>query len=361
LTTLFCLIFITRLPAADEAKFSPLPTPISNNAVAISHDSGDSRIFSFMGIGPKKTWDAVTGSSYELNPATGKWKELRPVPGVAGRLGASAVALHDQVFIFGGYVVDGQGGETTVPDLNVFVPAENRYYRGKDIPVPVADAVVGLYHDRYIFVIGGRSTADAESKDGGAVRNVQIYDTDKDTWTQATPIPGTPVFGHAGAIVGDTIVFVDGARKNTGGANPKYIASSDCWMGTLPSSKKGDITKIEWSQIVAHPGSARFRIAAGAGASDRRGGKIYFSGGSDAPYDYKGIGYNGKPAEPSALTFAYDIYSNQWETVNEDVSEPTMDHRGMLVMGHKLVVVGGMRFSQQVTGNVTVVNLGGRK
>ena len=361
LTTLFCLIFITRLPAADEAKFSPLPRPISNNAVAISHDSGDSRIFSFMGIGPKKTWDAVTGSSYELNPATGKWKELRPVPGVAGRLGASAVALHDQVFIFGGYVVDGQGGETTVPDLNVFVPAENRYYRGKDIPVPVADAVVGLYHDRYIFVIGGRLTADAESKDGGAVRNVQIYDTDKDTWTQGTPIPGTPVFGHAGAIVGDTIVFVDGARKNTGGANPKYVASSECWMGRLPSSKKGDITKIEWSQIVAHPGSARFRIAAGAGAADRRGGKIYFSGGSDAPYDYKGIGYNGKPAEPSALTFAYDIYSNQWETVNEDVSEPTMDHRGMLVMGHKLVVVGGMRFSQQVTGNVTVINLGGRK
>jgi hypothetical protein len=351
-TALFCLIFINPLNAADEAKFSPLPVPLSNNAVAISHDFGESRIFSFMGIGPKKTWDAVTASAYELNPDTGKWKELRPVPGVAGRLGASAVALHEQVFIFGGYVVDGQGGETTVPDLNVFVPGENRYYRGKDIPVPVADAVVGVYRDRYILVVGGRSTAEL-----GAVSNVQIYDTDKDLWMQGTPIPGTPVFGHAGAIVGDTIVFVDGARKNTGGANPQYVTSGDCWMGKLPTSKKGDITKIEWSQIVAHPGSARFRIAAGAGTVDRRGGKIYFSGGSDTPYDYNGIGYNGRSAEPSALTFAYDVYSQQWETVNDDVSEPTMDHRGLLVMGHRLVVMGGMRFSQQVTGNVTVINL----
>ncbi len=82
---------------------------------------------------------------------SGKWTEKRPVPGVAGRLAASAVALHDQVFIFGGYVVDAQGGETTVSDLNVFVPLENRYYRGKDVPVPVDDAVVGFYRDRYIF------------------------------------------------------------------------------------------------------------------------------------------------------------------------------------------------------------------
>jgi hypothetical protein len=132
-------------------------------------------------------------------------------------------------------------------------------------------------------------------------------------------------------------------------------------MGKLPSSKKGDITKIEWSQIVAHPGNARFRIAAGAGGTDRRGAKIYFSGGSDTPYDYNGVGYNGRPAEPSALTFAYDIYGQRWETVNDDVSEPTMDHRALLVMGHSLVVVGGMRFSQQVTGNVTVINLDRRK
>ena len=62
-----------------------------------------------MGIGPKKTWDAISTSAYEMDLDTGKWKEKRPVPGVAGRLAASAVALHDQVFIFGGYVIDSTG------------------------------------------------------------------------------------------------------------------------------------------------------------------------------------------------------------------------------------------------------------
>ena len=354
----FFLILMTRLQAAEEPRLSPLPAPLSNNAVAISHDEGGSRIFSFMGIGPKKTWDAITTSAYEMNPdKNGKWIEKRPVPGVAGRLAASAVALHEQVFIFGGYVVDAQGGETTVSDLNVFVPVENRYYRGKDIPIPVDDAAVGLYHDRYIFLVGGWSTS-ADGGKGAAVGNVQVYDTEKDTWMQATPIPGTPVFGHAGAIVGDTIVYVDGAYRNSFG-DPKFVASGECWMGRIP--KRGDFTKIVWTRLPPHPGNAHYRIAAGAGPSEKRGGRIYFSGGTDTPYNYDGIGYNGQPAEPSPVTFAFNVYTEKWETVAENNLQPTMDNRGLLVTHHGLVLVGGMEKGQQVTAKVTVVKSGRRK
>ena len=347
------LLFMAQLRAADESKLSPLPAPVSNNAVTISHDAGGPKIFSFMGIGPKKTWDAVSTSTYEMDPDSGTWTEERPVPGVAGRLAASAIALHDQVFIFGGYVVDAKGGENTVSDLNVFVPIENRYYRGHDIPVPVDDAVVGLYRDRYIFLIGGRS-----STTGDAVPNVQVYDTDKDTWMQATPIPGTPVFGHAGAIIGDTIVYVDGAYKNPAGASPKYIASSECWMGKLPHSNKGDITKIRWKRLPDHPGNARYHIAAGPGPLERKTGRVYFSGGSDNPHSYDGIGYNGQPAEPSPVTFTFSSYSERWETINENTPDPTMDHRGLMVTHKGLVIVGGMEKGQQVTSKVTVVKPG---
>jgi Kelch motif len=350
LLALFCFVLAARLRAAEEPKLSPLPAPVSNNAVAISHDEGGPRIFSFMGIGPKKTWDAITTSAYEMDPGSGKWTEKRPVPGVAGRLAASAVALHDQVFIFGGYVVDSQGGETTVPDVNVLVPIENRYYRGKDMPVAVDDAVVGLYRDRYIYVIGGWS-----SEQSDAVRNVQIYDTDRDIWMQATPIPGTPVFGHAGAIIGDTIVYVDGAYKNPNGSNPKYLASSECWMGKLPSSKKGDVTKIRWTKLADHPGDARYRIAAGAGSTEKRSERIYFSGGTGNPYDYNGIGYNGQPSEPSPVTFAFNVYSQRWETISENDPDPTMDHRGLLVTHRGLVIVGGMEKGQQVIAKVTLI------
>ena len=358
--SLLCLLVVALVQAADApSKISPLPTPLSNNAVAISHDSGGPKVFSFMGIGPKKPWDAVSYNAYELDLDTGKWIEKRPMPGVAGRLAASALALHDQVFIFGGYIIDAQGGETTVPDLNVFVPVQNRYYRGKDIPVPVDDAVIGLFRDRYIFLIGGWSTT-AGSK-GDAVRNVQVYDTEKDSWTQATPIPGTPVFGHAGAIIGDTIVYVDGAYRNPYGA-PKYLPSRECWMGKIP--EKGDFTKIVWTNLPVHPGNARYRIAAGAGLIEKKDPRIYFTGGTDNPYNYNGVGYNGRPAEPSPVTFAFNAYSEEWETIEDNNPDPTasstMDHRGLLITRAGLVTVGGMEKGQQVTARVVVRPIGGK-
>ncbi len=350
LPALLGLLLAATLHAAEEPKLSPLPAPVSNNAVAISHASKNLQIFSFMGIGPKKTWDAITHRAYRLDLKTGKWTELRPVPGVAGRLAASAAAFHEQVFIFGGYVVDGQGGETTVSDVNVYVPAEDRYYRGADIPAPVDDSVIGVYRGRYIYLISGWSGPKTD-----AVRNVQVYDTEKDKWMQATPIPGTPVFGHAGAIVGDTIVYIDGAYKNPSGPNPKYVASSECWMGKIT---KGDITKIEWTKLPAHPGNAHYRIA--AGASDKEG-RIYFSGGTDNPYDYNGIGYNGRPSEPSPVTFAFNVRSGKWETNSENTTDPTMDHRGLMVTHRGLILVGGMEKGQQVTPKVAIVKASSAK
>jgi hypothetical protein len=351
-----CCVLAAGFAAAADAKFSPLPAPVSNNAVAMSHDEGAAKIFSFMGIGPGKTWDSITTAAYEMDTGSGKWTEMRPVPGVAGRLAASAVALHDQVFVFGGYVVDAQGGENTVPDLNVFVPVENRYYRGKDIPVPVDDAVVGVFRDRYIFLIGGWSSAK-----NAPVRDVQIYDTDKDTWLQGTPLPGTPVFGHAGGIIGNTIVYVDGAYPNPSGGKPRYLPSSECWMGKLSDSRKGDITKIQWTKLPAHPGQARYRIAAGPGPWEKKAARIYFSGGTDNPYNYNGVGYNGQPSEPSPTTFAFNVHSGSWETLNETTPESTMDHRGLLVSHWGLIIAGGMEKGQQVTAKVRVVKVERRK
>ena len=356
--TLFpCLFFLLPHPLhAAEPKLSPLPEPLSNNAVAIanSQEGVSTRIFSFMGIGAKKTWDAVTTSAYELDLKTGKWEQSRPVPGVTGRLAASAVAFGGQVFVFGGYVPDAQGEDTILGDLNVFVPYQSRYFRGKDMPVPVADAVVAAYEDRFIYVIGGRSK-------NGPVHDVQIYDVDNDKWLEGTPIPGTAVFGHAGAIVGDNIVYVDGVYRNPDSTGPKYIASNECWMGRIPTSKHADITKIEWTKLPAHPGNGHYRIAAGADPPGRHARRIYFSGGTDNPYDYNGIGYNGQPSEPSAVTFAFDVKSGQWETSDDKTPEPTMDHRALLVTPRGLMMVGGMERGQVVTPKVTVVKPGSGK
>jgi len=335
------LIVLTALTFAAESGVEPLPDPLSNNAVAILKIKGQFEIFSLMGIGAKKTWDAITNEAFEVDAGTGKAYTIHSVPGTVGRIGAMAVGAGGNIFLFGGYVVYQNGG-MAVPDMNFYDPPHDRWLRGTDIPVAVGDAVIGVYRDRYIYLLGGRTN-------GSLISDVQVYDVEKSKWSKATAIPGPAVFGHAGAIVGETIVYVDGARKNDSATGPRFVASDECWKGRIDHH---DPRQIEWTKLPNHPGSARFRIAAGGTEKDEM---IYFSGGSANPHDYNGVGYDGQPSEPSAVTFAFNMRTGKWETLNENTPDPTMDHRGLLVTPEGLVIVGGMEKGQEVTGRIAVL------
>jgi N-acetylneuraminic acid mutarotase len=327
------------LPAAEtEPRFDPLPTPISNSAITSVKVGSNVLVFSLMGMGSAKKWDATTNNAFALNISYGKWSEIRQVPGSVGRVGASVAGLREQAFLLGGFVIDANGGESAISSVEVYDPINRKWYRVPDLPEPVADSVVGVYHDRYIYLVSGWSKS-------GAVKIVQIYDVEKEKWLEGTPIPGEAVFGHAGAIVGDTIIYVDGARKNPAAGAPAFISSQDCWMGKINHK---DPTKIEWTKLPEHPGTARFHIAAGGSDKDN---KVYFSGGSAAPYDFKGDGLDGKPAEPSALTFAYNLHTSKWETIHENTPNPVLDSRHIVVTPLKLVIVGGLD-KGQVTARV---------
>jgi len=330
--------FAAAVFASDEPKIPSMPAAVSGNAVASLQ--GGLELFSMMGIGPKKNWDDVTNKVYVMRLSSAKWSEGRPVPGVAGRLGAAAAGAKGQVILMGGYVVDNQGTGITVPDVNVYVPGDHRWYRAKDIPVPVNSAVAGVHHDRFVYLIGGWSP-------DGPVNKVQVYDAEKDFWSQATPFPGTPVFGLAGGLADNTIVVVDGAKAGPAGG-PRYVASDECWLGKIDHK---DPSKIEWSKLPAHPGEARFGIA--AGGSDREK-KIYFSGGTATPHNYKGIGDDGKAAPASQVTFAYDVHHGRWETISETTNYPRVNG-GLLVTPVGAVVLGGMINNQTVTAGVTIL------
>jgi N-acetylneuraminic acid mutarotase len=322
------------LLAADQPKIPPMPGAVSSNAVASLKNGIE--LYSLMGVGTKRTWDDVTNKVYVLRLSSGKWTEGRPVPGVAGRLGSSAFGVKGKVFLFGGYVVDGQGTEITVGDVNAYVPEEQRWYRGEDIPVPVDSAVIGVNHDRYIYLVGGRSKS-------GPVNNVQVYDIEKNTWSQATPFPGTPVWGHAGGLAEGVIVFVDGAKKSADGS---YVASDECWMGKIDHK---DPNKIEWSKLPAHPGPGRFGVVAGAGERDHR---ILFSGGTTNPHNFKGLERDGKPAEISPVTFAFEVHGIRWETISEDTFDVRTDGRGVLSTPLGPLILGGMLKNQAVSARV---------
>jgi N-acetylneuraminic acid mutarotase len=337
------LVVLVGFLFAADAPVDSLPDPVSNNAVAWQKVHGQLLLFSFMGMGPKKTWDAITSEAFSLDASDGKWSAIHPVPGTAGRIGAVAAAARDNLLLFGGYVMDARGGALVVPDVGIYHPSHDLWLRGADLPTAVADSVAGVYRDRYIYLVSGRSNKDL-------VSNVQVYDAEKDRWSQATPIPGPSVFGHAGALVDDTIIYVDGAHTNSSATGPKFVASDECWMGKI---NRHDLTKIEWTKLPSHPGGARFRIAAGGSEKDQ---KIYFVGGSANPYDYNGLGYDGKPAEPSPVTFDFNLRTGKWETIDENTPDPTMDHRGLLVTPEGLVLIGGMEKGQKVTARVVLLS-----
>ncbi len=338
-TSFLLILCVVLFLGADEPSFPAMPAAVSNNAVASL--KGGFELFTQHGRRSEGTQASVTNQVYVMTFShSGRWSTGRPVPGVAGRLNASAGGAKGVISLMGGFVVDNQGGEIILPDVNVYEPGARRWSRGKDIPVPVDSAVTGVTHDRFVYLIGGRSP-------NGPVNNVQVYDVEKDTWSQATAFPGTPAFGMAGGIADENIVIVDGAKPGPE-AGPRYIASDEGWLGKVD---KKDPTKIEWSKLPPHPGTARFGIAGGGADHEHR---IYFSGGTTTPHDFKGVSYDGKPPDVSAFTFAYDLHGHRWETINENTYDPRADGRGLLETPLGPVVLGGMVKNLAVTARVSL-------
>jgi N-acetylneuraminic acid mutarotase len=336
-TVLFLLLSSKISLSADNLP--PLPSPVSNNAVTSVRINGTTLVYSFAGIGPDKNWNSVSNAAYALNLKYEKWTTIRSAPGT-GRLAAVAASAQDQVFFIGGFVPEQSGLEAIVPDVAVYDPVGLRWYRGPDLPTPVRDAITGVYRDRYIYVIGGLSRK-------GPTNDVQVYDVQDRHWLQAAPFPGTPVFGHAGTLVGDAIILIDGAKKNAPAAKPFYEISNECWIGRID---RHDPKKIEWNKLPPHPGTAGYRIAAGGSAHDM---KAYFAGGSGAIYDFSGVGLDGKPAEPLSQVFAYDLRSNAWETLPGKTPNPIMDESSLVPTPDGLIEVGGMTSGLKVVANTS--------
>ncbi len=317
-----------------------LPVPLANNAVAAALVDGRPRLFSFLGLGSGRDFRAITTQAYSLDANGTAWERLPDVPGPVGRLAATAQTIGPRVFLFGGYSVAADGKETTSPATDIYLIAERRYIRGADAPVPLDDTVSGVWRDRLIYLVSGWST-------DRTVTNVQAYDPEADRWLAATPIPGTPVFGHAGGLIDDTLVYCGGA-KMLGAATPKYGISAECYRGDIDPA---DPTTIAWHAIAGHPGAPRYRAAAGAVRTATHTG-IMFAGGTVNPYNYNGIGYDGRPSEPESSSWLYDVAGDRW-VEGPVIDPPSMDHRGLVHAADGWWTIGGFGRGQKVSAAVT--------
>ncbi len=305
---------------------------------------GRTLLFSFMGIDRSKSYAGITDAAFMYDTRSRRWAEMKAVPGGAGRIGSTAQAVMGRIYIFGGFSVDRRLREKTSGRVDIYDPRSGSYSSGAPIPIPVDDAVSGVWREEIIYLISGWSG-------DRTVRNVQFYDLRLDRWGQATPVPGPPVFGHAGGIVGDTIIFCDGVETELR-EKPTFVLSDRCFRGDIDSR---DPSRILWSRISAHPGRPLYRMAAGVFPAE---GLVVFTGGGDTPYNYNGIGYDGEPSRSTADTFLYDIPGGRWVRA-ADKSLKTMDHRNLAGDGRTLFLVGGMTGRQQVTDRVHSLSAAG--
>lgn len=336
--------------AAQEAipviSLPELPVAISNNAAALQQTEKGVRLFSFKGIGKGKSWQDTTLSAFTLSPGDRKWHKISSVPGGPGELAATAITLGSRIYVFGGYSVARDGAEETIARSYEYDPEEDRYSLMPAIPVAVDDSVSFAIAGRYIYLISGWHNS-------GNVNLSQVYDTQDRKWFQATPYPGKAVFGHAGAAVGNRFVICDGVEKIVPlRGRHKYQATGDCFRGAVDPAKP---RLIKWQRIKPHPGRPRYRMA--AGGYHGQGDWIVFAGGSDNPYNYNAIGYDGNPSSPSDIVMAYSLDKDQWQTVGR-TGFASMDHRRLLVAGPRFFIVGGMEKGQKVTNRVEEFCLG---
>jgi N-acetylneuraminic acid mutarotase len=333
--------------ALDTTTIAKLPEPRANIAVAAPDAN---TICAANGLAAGKSKADLRASGWCFDKALQTWKGLPSIPGAGGRLGSSAVTLNGRFYLFGGYEVAADDKETTIATLHKLSSNRRSWTLVSKHPRPADDAVLLPYRDRWLILISGWQT-------DRNISDVTVFDTQqtKRGWVALANYPGSAVFGHAGGIVDDQMVICDGvtARKGADGKN-QFSMSNQCFLGSLRIGKNQKL-KLTWQAIPAHPHLPRYRMAA-AGIDHKGSPTIVFAGGSERPYNYNGIGYDGIPAEASAKVFAFDLKQRRWQEWPE-LTKPRMDLRALVSYQKQLWVTGGMTEDQQVLDDLESLTL----
>jgi len=318
-------------------KAPALPIPLTNNAVAASESNGECTIYSAMGMDQTLAPGGLVNHAYQWHVGAERWQVMPNPPTDVGRMAASAVTMRSKLYVLGGYTVDSDGTELSFGAVHAFDIAAAGWSTIEPIPVYVHDQVALAWRNRWIVTVGGRS-------DTGPVDAVQLFDAETGTWAEGTAFPGTPVFGHAGALVGDQLVIIDGVTHSPDG--PEIVEQA--WLATLDPENP---TEIAWEDLGGHPGPARYRAAAGYAWGEN----VWFHGGTDEPYDFDGLTYAaGIPATPLPTTLVFDFGTGTFSLHDKLKPVATMDHRGLASCGGRMYTVGGLEEGPEVTSDVWV-------
>ena len=327
----------------EPEVWAHLPEPVTNNAVAGIELDGRLMAYSFAGLHAGKTWRDVTADAYACDLDARTCREIDGLPDGVGRLASIAVTMRDQIYVFGGYTVAEDGSERSTPEVWRFDPASETYAHITDMPLPVDDTVALPFQDRYIYLVSGWHDTDN-------VDLVQVYDVEENRWFEATPFPGAPVFGHAGAVSLSGQILICGGTAvippEVVGGRRSFVATSDCYQAEIGQGP----ARLDWQEYRSPDIGAVYRGV----LVEASGNAVYLIGGSDNAYNYNGIGYNGEPSEPRpSILRSGDCHpAPAWWMSRQLATHDRMDIRGVVRRGPDYFALGGMGQGQAVSDAV---------
>ncbi len=336
----YIILFVLLISACNKRNIHQgidnLPQAVTNNAVALVNEENGLELYSFNGLSTGKTWQDINNFAYRYT--RNKWTQLDMPETSQKVLASTAVSIGAKVYLIGGYTVDANKGEKSMSEIFVLDTINQKWSIATTMPVPVDDTVALVYANRYIYLISGWY-------DDDNVSLVQVYDTMENSWFNASDYPAPAVFGHAGGIVNNQMVICDGVKVVATTSPRKFVSSPICMKGVIDES---NLQQIDWQMMVHHSGTAYYRMAAIGQESHNR---VVFAGGSNNPYNYNGMGYNGIASDASSLIYVYDINTETWQEHKNLISK-NMDHRALLNAGEWFYIIAGMESEQKVSNKV---------
>lgn len=263
------------------------------------------------------------------------WQSLPAVPsvqGASGRRGAAAVVLDQQFLLFGGTGPGRNNTPLTLTDSYRLSPIGKMYQKLPDMPVAVYDAVAQTYRNRYVYLIGG-------NHQGGAINLVQVFDNFTQKWSQATPLPSTPLSRHSAIISANQLVVCGGTTfKSAAGGDFVATVNPHCFAAGLSPQQPA---QLQWRQLPASNGAA---IVDGSALSidDKQSHWLIFAGGNttiDAA------------ATPASNSVGWHSQQQQWQAVAGNLS--IQHSRYLLKLNNEWYSLGGINLQGQAVADFT--------
>ena len=257
----------------------------------------------------------VTDSHIALDPATGAWSELTPLP--RPRHHPNLISFGGKLVAIGGFEVRSEQA-VWVMQPGIWVYDGDTWTDGPSLPQPNGESVTGVI-DSALHVCGGRKPRGATNESWNNHTDISDHFVLTDlsgSWEAVAPLP-TARNSAAAAVLGDAWHVV-GGRTVAGGntdVHEVYDAAEDRWRAAAPMPQ----------------GQAGLAAASVNGTLYAFGGEYFNNGGGVYPE-----------------AWAYDPAADAWSSI------PDMPHPrhglGAVTLGGEIYVIGG---ALQAGGNQT--------